>query len=84
MTATRAFGFQSAIRNHQSAISFLALRAVVAAAASDYDALDRHLADQTGLSFAAVDAVLELEESFFAIGVDVVGDGGATKGDGFF
>ena len=59
----------------------LALRAVVAAAAGDHDALDRRLADQAGFGFAAVDAMLELEESFFAVGVDVVGDGRAAEGD---
>ena len=62
---------------------FLALWAVVAAAAGDYDAFDGSLADQAGLGFAAVDAMLELKESFFAVGIDVIGNGGTAEGDGF-
>jgi hypothetical protein len=55
----------------------------VAAAAGDDDAFDGSFADQAGLGFAAVDAVLELKESFFAVGVDVIGNGGAAERDGF-
>ena len=51
----------------------------MAATAGDDDSLDRSLADEAGLAFAAVDAVLELEESFFAVGIHVVGDGGAAE-----
>src|SRR5208283_2970360 len=49
-----------------------ALLAVVAAAAGDHDAFDGRLANQTGFAFAAVDAVLQLEEAFFAVGVHVI------------
>jgi len=55
----------------------------VAAAAGDDYAFDRGFASQTGFGFAAVDAVLELEEARFAVGVDVVGNGGTAFGDGF-
>src|SRR5580692_104987 len=77
------------IFNHQSGVSnrrilLLALGAVVAAAAGDHDSFDRRFADEAGLAFAAVDAVPELEESFFAIGVHVVGNGGAAERDRFF
>ena len=73
------------INNQKSSINnlFLALGAVVAAAAGDHDSLDRRLADQARLAFAAVDAMLELEESFFAVGVDIVGDGGSAESDRF-
>ena len=64
--------------------SLLAFGAVVAAAAGDYDAFDWGFADQAGFAFASVDAVLKLEKAFFAVGVDVVGDGGASESDGFF
>src|SRR5580693_5408565 len=63
--------------------SFLALGAVVAAAAGDYDAFDGRLANQAGLGFAAVDAVLQLEETFFAVGIHIVRDGGAAQGNCF-
>jgi hypothetical protein len=56
----------------------------MAAAAGDYDPFDGRFADQAGLGLAAVDPMLELEESFFAIGVNVVGDGGTAKGNRFF
>src|ERR1700683_5355161 len=65
-------------RDYTICALFLALGAVVAAAAGDYDAFNGRLADQARLIFAAVDAVLELEESFFAIGVYVVGHGGTA------
>ena len=64
-------------------MSLLAFRTVVTAASSDHDTLDRRLTDQTGLSFTAVDAVLELEEAFFSIGVNVVGNGGTAECDRF-
>jgi hypothetical protein len=56
----------------------------VAAAAGDHDAPNCCLADEAGLGFAAVDAVLELEESLFAVGIDIVRDGGAAQRYGFF
>ena len=61
---------------HDTTISLLALGAEVAAAAGDHDSLDRRFADDAGLALTAVHAMLELEESFFAVGVDVIGDGG--------
>jgi hypothetical protein len=66
--------FHLAIGSWQLALPnlLLAFRAVVAAAAGDDDSLDGSFANQAGLAFAAVDAMLELEESLFAIGVDVV------------
>ena len=63
---------------------FLALRAVVAAAAGDHYSLDRGLADEAWLRFAAVDAVFELKESLFAVCVYVVGNGGTTQRDRFY
>ena len=42
------------------------------AATSNHYSLDRSLADETGLAFATVDTVLELEESFFAVGIHVI------------
>ena len=54
---------------------FLAFRTEVAAASGNHDAFDRSFADEARLAFAAVDTVLQLEETFFAIGIDVVGNG---------
>jgi hypothetical protein len=65
------------------ASSLLTLGAVVAAAAGDYDSLDWRFADDAGFGLAAVDAVLELEESFFAVGVYIIGDRRTAEGDGF-
>jgi hypothetical protein len=56
----------------------------VAAAASNHDSLDGRLADQAGFGFAAIDAMLELEKSFFAIGIHVVRDGRTAKSNRFF
>jgi hypothetical protein len=55
----------------------------VAAAASDHDSLNRRFANQARLLFPAVDAMLKLEKSLFAVGTYVVGDGGAAKRDRF-
>ena len=46
-------------------------------------AANRGSADETGLAGAHVDAVLELEEAGYPVGVDIVGNGRATKLDGF-
>src|ERR1017187_2888008 len=62
---------------------FLALWAVVAAGGGAHAAFDGSLADQAGLGFTSVDAMLELEESFFAVGIDIIGNGGTAEGDGF-
>src|SRR5882724_1250703 len=53
------------------------------AASGDDDALDGGLAGVAGFAGAHIDAVLKLEESFFAIGVDVIGDRRAPGFDGF-
>ena len=41
------------------------------------------LQTKTGLAFAAVDAVLQLEKSFFAVGIDVVRDRRTSERDRF-
>src|SRR5450432_1338505 len=56
----------------------------MAAAPGDDDPLDRRLAHAAGLALAPVNPVLELEETFFAIGIHVVGNAGAAQLDGFF
>ena len=61
----------------------LAMGAVVGAPSGEEDAADGGSADQAGLAGSHVDAVLELEEAGDTVGVDVVGDGGAAKLDGF-
>jgi hypothetical protein len=52
----------------------LTLRAIVAAAARDDHALDRSPADQTRFAFPPINPVLQLKESLFAIGVNVIGN----------
>lgn len=52
----------------------LALRAIVRPPTSDDDFLDRRFAGQAGLAVAAIGAVLNLEESGFAIRVNVIGN----------
>lgn len=51
-------------------------------AACDGDALDGRAAGTAGLSGTRVDVVVELEETRYAVGVYVVGDGGAAQLDG--
>ena len=60
----------------------MTLGAIVAAAARDDHALDRSLADQARFAFAAVNPVLQLKESLFAVRVHIVGDRRPTQGDG--
>jgi len=62
----------------------LAAWTVMAAAPRDHDALDTSLADQARFALAAVNSVLQLKESFFAIGIDVVGNAGTAKSDCLF
>src|SRR5581483_9833990 len=62
--------------------SFLAVRAVVATPAGDNQAFYGRATDQAGLAFAAIDAVLELEEAGLAFGVHVIGNRRAAGGDG--
>src|SRR5579864_1676012 len=78
----RDFSQQSEIYNLKP-VSFLAFWAVMTAAPGDHDSLDGCLADQTCFRFATVDAVLELEEPFLAVGVHIVGDGRAAERDRF-
>jgi hypothetical protein len=55
----------------------------VGASTADYDAFDWCVADAAGLAGAGVDVVMELEEAGYAVGIHVVGDGGAAQLDGF-
>ena len=42
--------------------------------AANNDLLNRRFADQAGLAFAAVSAMLQLEEAGFTISINVVGN----------
>jgi hypothetical protein len=53
------------------------------AAPADYDSLDWGLANQTCFAFASIYPMPELKKSFFAIGVHVIGDGGAAESNRF-
>jgi len=44
------------------------------AATADDDALDRGLANQARLAFTSINAMLQLEETFVAVRVHVIGD----------
>lgn len=48
------------------------------AAASDHDAFNGRLTGSAGLACAGVDTVVELEETSYTFGVDVVGDRGSA------
>ena len=52
------------------------------APAGNHHPLDSRFADQAWFAFAAIHAVLELEESFLAIGVHVVGNRGSPQRNG--
>src|SRR5450432_3480312 len=54
----------------------------MAAAAGNYEAADGRFASQARLAFTAVDTVLQLEKSFFAVGAYVIGDGRPAEFDG--
>jgi hypothetical protein len=56
----------------------LAGGAEVAAAATDDDSLDGGFAGSAGLAGTGVDTVVELEETGYAFGIDVIGDRGAA------
>jgi len=56
--------------------------AEVRPAPGEDDTADRRAADEAGLSLAGIDAVLDLEEAGFTVGVDVVGDRRAAGADG--
>src|SRR5580658_1029886 len=53
----------------------------MAAAPAEHNPPDRRPAYQARLCFTSVNAVLELEESFFSIGIDVIGDRRPAQGD---
>jgi hypothetical protein len=53
---------------------FLALRTIMGPPAANHDLLYRSFAVQAGLAFAAIGAMLDLEITRFAIGVNVIGD----------
>src|SRR5450755_2297539 len=61
----------------------LALGAVVAAATRDHHALDRSLAHPARFMLTTVNPMLELKESLFPIGVDVVGHRRPAQGNRF-
>lgn len=50
----------------------LAFRTIVRAASSDHDLLYRRFADQARFAFAAIGAVLQLEEPGFTISINVI------------
>lgn len=50
----------------------------MAAAATDDDSLDGGFAGSAGLAGKGVDTVVELEETGYAFGIDVIGDRGAA------
>jgi len=52
--------------------------AEVCGAACEGDLLDWCAAGEAGLARAHVDAVFELEEAAYTVGIHVVGDGGAS------
>src|SRR6266481_6433620 len=54
--------------------SSLAFGAVMRSSSAHYNFLDGSFADQTRLSFASVDPVLELEKALFSISINVVRD----------
>lgn len=56
--------------------------AIVRAAASDDDTPDGCPTAAAWLAGALVDAVLDLEGTWVAVGVDVIGHGGATQANG--
>src|ERR1700733_14467208 len=51
----------------------------MAAASSQHHSLHRSLANQARLAFAPIDAVLQLEETLLAVGVNVVGNRRSTQ-----
>jgi hypothetical protein len=54
----------------------------VAAATRDHDSLDESLAHQAGLAFAAVNSMLQLKETLFAIGIHVIGNARTSQANG--
>jgi len=52
--------------------SFLTLRTVVTTPAGNNDPLNGRLANQAGLAFPSIDTMLELKETFIAVGVNVI------------
>jgi hypothetical protein len=58
----------------QVPLVFLAFGTVMRSSAADHNFLDWRFAGQTRLPFTSIDAMLELEESFFSIGINIVGN----------
>ena len=56
----------------------------MAAAAGDHDTLNWSLANQARFALASVDPVLQLKESFLAVGIHVVRNGRTAQRYGFF
>ena len=65
-------------KNHIGLNLTLAFGAVVGSAAGKKDTPDGGLAEATRLASAQVNAVFELEEAAHAVGINVVGNGGAA------
>ena len=61
----------------------LTVGAEVGAAAGNEEAADGRSAGGTGFAGTEIDFVFQLEESFGAIRVHVIGNGGAAERDGF-
>src|SRR4029077_17637530 len=60
---------------------FLTIRTVVTTAAGQYNAPDRGPTHRTWLPLTSINAMLELEESFFSIGVHVIGNRRSAQSD---
>ena len=62
--------------------SLLAFWAVMRTTPGQHDALNGSFAHQAGFTGAEINAVTELEEAFFAVGINIIRDGGAAQFDG--
>ncbi len=56
----------------------------MAAAAGDHYSFDWRFADEAGLAFSAVNAMLDLEIAFVSVGINIIGNTRAAEPDGFF
>ena len=54
------------------------------AASGDHHTFDRSLAYQARFAFPPVNAMLELEKSFLAVGIHIVRNGRSSESDRFF
>ena len=71
MLVAIGFSFASSGSGLQKKL-LLALRTIMRSPAADHDLLDRRFAGQAGLAFAAIGAVLDLEEAGLAVSINVV------------